>query len=88
MTIGKSWNCPHCNRPVIIRDDDKVITCQNYSLQVNPKDCRLCITTTTCPSESCGKETIELSKYLYNKNQNAFNLIYNKMFGCAVVSCH
>ncbi|PIT08053.1 hypothetical protein BGI30_09095 [Snodgrassella alvi] len=79
MAIGKSWNCPHCNRPVIIRDTDKVTTRQDYSLQVNSKDCRLFVTTTTCPSESCGKETIEFSKYSYSKNQNAYNLIYNKI---------
>lgn len=79
MGIGKSWNCPHCNRPVIIRDTDKVTTCLDYFLHVNSMNYKLIVTTTICPSKNCGKETIEFSKFLLDYNQSRYNLIYKKI---------
>lgn len=79
MAKGKSWVCPHCNRPVIIRDSDINNVRNSYFLPVNSQEYVLDMTITICPSESCGKETIELYKFLYDKYEGIFNPIYNKI---------
>ncbi|PIT23620.1 hypothetical protein BGI37_11835 [Snodgrassella alvi] len=79
MAKGKSWVCPHCNRPVIIRDSDINNVRNSYFLPVNSQEYVLDVTITICPSESCGKETIELNKFLYDKYEGISNPIYNKI---------
>lgn len=79
--MGKSWDCPHCNRPVIIRDSDRKIVYRDYNSLVPPQPHRLKIIVTICPSESCGKETIEVEKLLceYYGGLSKYRLINYKV---------
>lgn len=81
--MGKSWDCPHCNKSVIIRDSDIVAAYSEYDSLVDPKTHLLEVTTTVCPSESCRKETIVISKSQYvgvNENfRKKYHHLYNKI---------
>lgn len=77
--MGKSWDCPHCNRSATIRDSDKTVIYSRYFSPADSKEYVLEVVTTICPSESCRKETIEFSKILYERSIDKYHLIYKKI---------